>query len=119
MRSTTGSLRRSTVASVGLLPVGMGIMLWLLGAATPADGAEGFARAGTEHALAGPFTCAAVVDQIGGCQGAEAGLAASPVLIAGWMDYVDNFFARNKSWILSIALVIVILGFVLLYKGWK
>jgi len=41
------------------------------------------------------------------------------VLLAGLMDKFDDFFSKNRNWILTIGIVIVILGFVLLYKGWK
>ena len=44
---------------------------------------------------------------------------SSPILIAGWYDKVEGFFWSNRAWILTIAMGVVALGFVLLYKGWK
>jgi len=48
-------------------------------------------------------------------------IAAPPqaFLVAGFWDMLDAFFMRYREWILTLGLIVVILGFALLYKSWK
>ena len=48
-----------------------------------------------------------------------AGPPCQPLLIAGFWNVIDAFFMKYREWILTMGLIVVILGFALLYKSWK
>lgn len=74
-------------------------------------------------ALASTVVLAVAQPAAGAQPAASAGAAAAPrsqpCLLAGVWDSIDAVFMRYREWILTLGLVVVILGFALLYKSWK